>query len=195
MEMWKFLSLPGLELPPRLVVQPVASRYTDWAIAAPGNDSINAKFNTEKFESRLNLGNFCYHSVQNLSSSCLLSYNVTIKTYKTRILPVVLYGCETWPLTLIKIWPWATERCLTERQTGRLTVGCHSLMELSPSWEADNCAATQELPSILYNPKVHYRFCPPLVHILSQINPIHHIPSYHSKITFNIAHPLTSWSS
>jgi hypothetical protein len=31
------------------------------------------------------------------------------------------------------------------------------LMELSPSWEATNCAATQELPSILWNPKVHHR--------------------------------------
>jgi hypothetical protein len=28
-------------------------------------------------------------------------------------------------------------------------------MELSPSWEAVNCAATQEIPSILWNPKVH----------------------------------------
>jgi hypothetical protein len=33
----------------------------------------------------------------------------------------------------------------------------HSLLELSPSWEAANCAATQELPSILWNSKVHYR--------------------------------------
>jgi hypothetical protein len=30
-------------------------------------------------------------------------------------------------------------------------------MELSPSWEAANCAGTQELPSILWNPKLYYR--------------------------------------
>jgi hypothetical protein len=33
----------------------------------------------------------------------------------------------------------------------------HSLMELNPSWEAANCAATQELRSVLWKPKVHYR--------------------------------------
>jgi hypothetical protein len=48
----------------------------------------------------LNSGNACYHSVQNLLSSCLLSRNIKIRIYKTIILPVVLYGCETWSLTL-----------------------------------------------------------------------------------------------
>jgi len=46
------------------------------------------------------LGNACYHSVQNLLSSRLLSKNLKIKIYRTIILPVVLYGCETWSLTL-----------------------------------------------------------------------------------------------
>jgi len=45
------------------------------------------------------LGNACYHSVQNLLSSKLLSKNLKIKIYRTIILPVVLYGCETWSLT------------------------------------------------------------------------------------------------
>jgi hypothetical protein len=53
----------------------------------------------KEIKSRLNSGNACYHSVQSLLSSRLLSGNVKVKIYKTIILPVVLYGCETWPLT------------------------------------------------------------------------------------------------
>jgi len=45
-------------------------------------------------------GNACYDSVHNLLSSSLLSKNVQIKTNRTIILPTVLYGYETWPLTL-----------------------------------------------------------------------------------------------
>jgi hypothetical protein len=54
----------------------------------------------EEIKGRLNSGNACYHSVQSLLSSCLLSRNIRVKIYKTIILPVVLYGCETWSLTL-----------------------------------------------------------------------------------------------
>jgi hypothetical protein len=52
----------------------------------------------EEIKSRLNSGKACYHSVQSLLSSRLLSRNV--KVYKTIILLVVLYGCETWSLML-----------------------------------------------------------------------------------------------
>jgi hypothetical protein len=48
----------------------------------------------EEIKSRLNSRNACYHSVQSLLSSRLLSRNVKVKIYKTIILPV-LYGCET----------------------------------------------------------------------------------------------------
>jgi hypothetical protein len=49
----------------------------------------------DEIMSRLNSVNACYHVVQNLFSSRLLSRNVKIKIYKTIILPVVLYGSET----------------------------------------------------------------------------------------------------
>jgi hypothetical protein len=54
----------------------------------------------EEIKIRLNSGNTCYYSVQSILSSRLLSWNVKIKIYKTIILPFVLYGYETWSLTL-----------------------------------------------------------------------------------------------
>jgi len=60
----------------------------------------NQNFIAEEIKSRLRSGNACYHSVQNLLSSRLLSKNVKINIYRTIILPVVLYGCETWSLKL-----------------------------------------------------------------------------------------------
>jgi hypothetical protein len=56
----------------------------------------------EEMKRRLISGIACYHSVQNLLSSRLLSKNLKIGIYGTIILPVVLYGCETWSLTLRK---------------------------------------------------------------------------------------------
>jgi hypothetical protein len=54
----------------------------------------------EQIKRRLNSGNACYHLVQSLLSSCLLSKDIKVKIYKTIILPFVLYGCETWSLTV-----------------------------------------------------------------------------------------------
>jgi hypothetical protein len=54
----------------------------------------------EEIKRRLNSGNACYHLVQNVLSSRLLSKNLKMRIYKTKILPVVLYGYETWSLTL-----------------------------------------------------------------------------------------------
>jgi hypothetical protein len=56
----------------------------------------------EEIKSRLNLDSVCYHFVQNLLSLLLLFKNTKIKTYKAVILPLVLYGCETWSKTLRK---------------------------------------------------------------------------------------------
>jgi hypothetical protein len=54
----------------------------------------------KEIKSRLNSGNAFYHSVQSLLSFRLLSRNVKVKICKTLILSVVLYGRETWSLTL-----------------------------------------------------------------------------------------------
>jgi hypothetical protein len=54
----------------------------------------------EEIKISLKLGNARYHSVQKRLSSRLLSKNLKIKIYRTIIFLVVLYGCETWSLTL-----------------------------------------------------------------------------------------------
>jgi glycerol-3-phosphate O-acyltransferase len=65
-----------------------------------GTTLTDQKFIHEEIKNILNSGHTCYNSVQNLLSSRLLSRNLKVKIYKTIILPVVLYGCETWSLTL-----------------------------------------------------------------------------------------------
>ena len=65
-----------------------------------GTTIINPNSIHKEIKSRLKSGNACYHSVQNLLSSSLLSKNLKIKIYRTIIFSVVLYGCETWSLTL-----------------------------------------------------------------------------------------------
>jgi hypothetical protein len=65
-----------------------------------GTTVTNQNLIQEEIKRRLNSGNASYHSVQNLLSSHLLSKNLKIRIYKTIILSVVLYGCQTWSLTL-----------------------------------------------------------------------------------------------
>jgi len=54
----------------------------------------------EEIKSKLKSGTACCLSVQNLLSSSLLSKNLKFRIYRTIILPVVLYGCETWSRAL-----------------------------------------------------------------------------------------------
>jgi hypothetical protein len=65
-----------------------------------GTTVTNQNLIQDKIKRRLNSGNACYHSVQNLLSSRLLSRNVKVRIYKTIILPVVLHGCKAWSLTV-----------------------------------------------------------------------------------------------
>jgi hypothetical protein len=92
----------------------------------------------EEIRSRLNLGNTCYHVVQNLLSSRLLSGNVKIKIYKTIILPVVLYGCETWSLTsreehILRVFENRVLRRIFESKRDEVTGGWRKLHGLYSS--------------------------------------------------------------
>jgi hypothetical protein len=65
-----------------------------------GTTVTNQNLIQEEIKRRLNSDNAGYRSVQNFLSSCLFSKNVKVRIYKTIILRVVLYGCETWSPTL-----------------------------------------------------------------------------------------------
>jgi hypothetical protein len=77
----------------RMIIVPLKG----WKISDIWNTTLtNQNSLQQEIKSRLKSGNACYHSVQNL----LLSQNLKIKIHRIIILPVVLYGCETWSLTL-----------------------------------------------------------------------------------------------
>jgi hypothetical protein len=74
----------------------------------------------------------CYRSVQKLFSSRLLSKNIKIIINKTIILPVVLYGCETWSLTLreehrLRVFENRVLRRIFGLKRDEVTGGCRKL--------------------------------------------------------------------
>ena len=64
------------------------------------------------------------------------------------------------------------------------TIILNYTLEQSLSWEANRFLVSRDIPLILWNQKVHYRFsnCPPPVPILSQLDPVHISISYFLKI-------------
>ena len=64
-----------------------------------GTNLTNKNYIQGEIKNRLKSGNACYHLVQNILSSILLSKHIKIKLCRAIVLPVVLYGCETLSLT------------------------------------------------------------------------------------------------
>ena len=79
-------------------------------------------------------------------------------------------------------------------KTNLLTYLLTYSMQQSPSWEADQFSASQDIPLILWNPKVHYHIhkCPPPVPVLSHTDPVHASTSHFLKIHLNVILPSTS---
>ena len=78
----------------------IINRLKWWKSSNMGTTLTNQNSMQEESEGSLKPGNACYHAVQNLLCSSLLSKNVKIKIYSTILALVVLYECETWLLAL-----------------------------------------------------------------------------------------------
>jgi hypothetical protein len=78
-----------------------------------GTTLTNQNSLQEEIKSRLKSGNNCYRSVPYLLPSSLLSKNIKIQINRTIIFSIVLYGCETWLLTLRE-----------ERRLRGFSIGC-----------------------------------------------------------------------
>ena len=90
--------------------------------------------------------------------------------------------------------PYLTFRwtCIAKNCYNKTNLLAYSTVQ-SPSWEANWFATSQEIPRILWNPKVHYRTHkrPPPVPIPCQPNPVHIPTSHLLEIHPNIIHPST----
>jgi len=128
-----------------------------------------------------------FNIIYNLNKTGTLLYNYEF-TYMFACTVNIVLIFNSLTIKFVQQHLYLLWRCLTYLLT-------YSMVQ-SPSWEANWFAASQEIPRILWNPKVHYRTRkpPPPVRILSQPSAVHIPTSHLLENHLNIIHASTARS-